>query len=520
MTWKQLFTSSLFLFGSHYLSAQRVLYSPIIETRSNLHVEVAGKAGDFYWFKIDNQARRSGNSLSEGETQHFIIYDSRMNPVKTFVAPDFKFPVLKEYFICSENHFDRLVLLAAHEKMLLVLDRYQPDGTQVFEEAKILGNLPFSESGNSFLLARSEDQQKILVVCFQSIPDAAPRLHALLFDQDWNQLYYRKFDHPFITQPIRQDDFISYPLEAFTNSPLKLANSGQWIMLSPSRRNYNYLLFNFGYQDTGFVYKEIPLPSSSAMEDLALCIDNETESASAAVLSKFRYPALKNVEVVHYSITRKELDFDSSYRFSTLSGARIKNDNLVHESLIAVPKKGFMLLKEYGRVFTSSNEDILTENPWDIEALFVTNAISTIPELSSINRDGYTRFGKLMGGRNSFERGDLNLFYLPASKADSSWSGVLDKEQITELNAPDLSYLTLPINNRLFFFYNSFFGSSGQFGSTTILDNQGNLETEGGGAFWKFKNTLDFQQSRQITSNEIAIPYANSRRNGFAIIRF
>src|ERR1035438_6946112 len=125
MTWKQLFTSSLFLFGSHYLSAQRVLYSPIIETRSNLHVEVAGKAGDFYWFKIDNQARRSGNSLSEGETQHFIIYDSRMNPVKTFVAPDFKFPVLKEYFICGENHFDRLVLLAAHEKMLLVLDRYQ-----------------------------------------------------------------------------------------------------------------------------------------------------------------------------------------------------------------------------------------------------------------------------------------------------------------------------------------------------------------------------------------------------------
>jgi hypothetical protein len=510
----------MFIGGSHFLSAQRVLYSPIIETRSNLQVEVAGKAGDFYWFKINNQERSSRNSLGDDIKQHFIIYDSRMNPVKTFVAPDFKLPVLKEYFICGQDHFDRLVLLADHEKMLLVLDRYQPDGTQVFEEGKIVGNLPFSESGNSFLLARSEDQQKILVVCFQSLPDAAPRLHALLFDQDWNQLYYRKFEHPFITQPIRQDDFISFPIEAFTNSPLKLANSGQWVMLSPSRINYNYLLFNFGYQDTGFVYKEIPLPSSSAMEDLALSVDNETESASAAVLSKFRYPALKNVEVVHYSISKKKLDFDSSYRFSTLSGARIKNDNLVHESLIAVPKKGFMLLKEYGRTFTSSYEDILSDNPWDIEALFVTNAISTPPLLSSINQDGYTRYDKLAGGRGTFERGDLNLFYLPASSADSCWSGILDKEQITELNSPDLSYLTLPINNRLFFFYNSFFGGSGQFGSTTILDNQGNLQTEGGGAFWKFKNILDFQQSRQITANEIAIPYANSRRNGFAIIRF
>ena len=521
MRWrKQLYTSLMILLGCNFLAAQRVLYSPFIEARPPVHFEVAGKAGNYYWFQVEKQVRPSRGSPIIGEEQSFVIYDSRMNPVKTIAPSLIPETVLKEYFICSNSHFDRLVLLAGHEKTILLLDRYEPDGTPLYEGGRIVGNFPFSEAGNSFLLARSEDQSKILVLCFQSIPSTAPRLHAILFDPDWNLLYYRKYEHPFITQPILQDDFISYPIEHFSISPLKLANSGQWLMLTPSRINYNYLLFNFGNTDTGFVYKEIPLPSSSGTEDLALSIDNEKEAAFAAVLSKFRYPELKNVAVVHYLMTRKEFDFDSSYRFSTLAVAQIKNENLVHESLIAVPKKGFMLLKEYGRTFTPSYEDVLYDNPWDIEALFANNSITNSLLLPSINRDGYTRLSRLEGIRRLFDRGDLNLFYFPALRGDSCWSGMINKEQVTELNSPSLSYLALPVKDRLFFFYNSFFGNKGQYGSTTILDDQGNLQEEGGGVFWKFNATLDFQQSRQITGNEVAIPYANNRRNGFAIIRF
>jgi hypothetical protein len=521
MMWrKQLYTGLLFLPGCSFLAAQRILYSPFIETRSAAHWEVAGKAGDYYWFRMENPLRPSGRTAMNREAQSFVIYDSRMNPVRTVIPPPVRDTQIKEYFICSNGYFDRLILLAAHEKTILLLDRYSADGTRLYENGRIVGSFPFSEGGNSILLARSEDQNRILVLGFQSLPSSPPRLHTILFDPEWNSLYYRKYEHPFITQPLLQDDFTCYPIENFTSSPLKLANDGRWFMLSPSRMNYNYLLFDFNNSDTGFTYKEIPLPPSSGMEDLALSIDNEKEAAFAAVLSKFRYTALKNVEAVHYLFTRREFDFDSSYRFSTLAGVQLKNENLVHESLIALPKKGFMLLKEYGRALAPSYEDVLSDNPWDLEALFTTHSISSSLLLPAINRDGYTRFGRLGGIRLLFDRGDLNLFYFPAVPGDSCWSGIIDKEQVTELNSPDLSYLTLPVSDRIFFFYNSFFGNEGQYGSTTILDDQGNLQTEGGAAFWKFRNTLDFQRSRQITGNEVAIPYANFMRHGFAIIRF
>jgi hypothetical protein len=507
-----------------FLHAQRVLYSSFSDFNSVTHFEVAGKAGDYYWVERENQPFSFRRPALTAQEQSFEIYDSRLNPVKTIVTSERKDNELKEYLICSSRYFDRLILTAGPENTVLSLDRYTPDGTALYESSRIVGNFPLSESGNNFLMARSEDQSKLLVLFFQPIPSSPPRIHAILFDSEWQQLDYSQYDHPFLTQPLLQEEVVNYPIENFNNAPLKLANNGQWLMLSPSRINYNYLLFNFNSKsyskDNGFIFKEIPLPASSVTEDLSLTIDNEKATAMAAVLSKFRYPALKNVEIVRYSFAEKEIDFDSAYRFSTLAGAQLKNENLVHESLIGVPKKGFILLKEYGRTFEPSYDDVLYQNPWDIEALYTNVSVTNIHELPSINRDGYTRLSRLGAIRGIFDRGDLNLFYFPAIKGDSCWSGMINKEQATELNSPYLSYFTLPVNDRIFFFYNSFFGSRGQFGSTTILDDQGNLQTEGGGAFWKFNNTLDFQQSQQISDNEVAIPYANSRRKGFAIIRF
>jgi hypothetical protein len=59
-----------------------------------------------------------------------------------------------------------------------------------------------------------------------------------------------------------------------------------------------------------------------------------------------------------------------------------------------------------------------------------------------------------------------------------------------------------------------------QFGTTTILNQQGKLQPDASVIFWKFNYRLDFQQSRQISVNEVAIPYENYRRKGFAIIQF
>lgn len=262
------------------------------------------------------------------------------------------------------------------------------------------------------------------------------------------------------------------------------------------------------------------MPSASRMEDLALSVDDENGQAIAGILSTFRYPALKNAQIVHYSLTKQALEFDSSYRFSTLAGARVKNENLVHERFIPVSQKGFMLLKEYGRSNDSPDVGAAVNDQWDIETLFISNAISSSWVTPPITRDGYTRYDRLGGMRSLYARGDLNLFYLPAQSTDSCWSGIINKEQLTELNSPFLSYLVVPDKGRIYFLYNSFFGKEEQFGSTTVLDQHGNLQQSGALVFWKFNITLDFQQSRQIAQNEVAVPYANYHRSGFAIIRF
>jgi hypothetical protein len=112
------------------------------------------------------------------------------------------------------------------------------------------------------------------------------------------------------------------------------------------------------------------------------------------------------------------------------------------------------------------------------------------------------------------------LFYFPSVSADSIWSGIINKEQVTELNSAYLSYLAIPYEDRLFLLYNSYFRNEEQYGSTTILDKKGNPLDEGGIVFWKLRNTLLFQRARQISANEVMIPYTRNRSEGFALIRF
>ena len=100
---------------------------------------------------------------------------------------------------------------------------------------------------------------------------------------------------------------------------------------------------------------------------------------------------------------------------------------------------------------------------------------------------------------------------------DSCWSGIINKEQITELNSSFLSYVFMPVKDKLIFLYNSLFNNN-RYSSTTILDQNGNPVNEGL-VFWKTNNTLLFQKARQISANELAIPYEKNMRNGFAIIR-
>jgi hypothetical protein len=248
-----------------------------------------------------------------------------------------------------------------------------------------------------------------------------------------------------------------------------------------------------------------------SVEDIVLSLDNEKQEAFAGILSRVRNPAVKDVRMVHYILSEKKIDFDTSYRFNTLASNKTKGENLYEEYLLAVPGKGCMLLKEYGRPFSSK---YLGEQQTG-EASSIANNVTA----ASINKNDYTRYGNLFGARNSFDRGDLSLYYFPASVDDTCWSGIINKEQMTELSSSYLSYVFLPKEEKLFFLYNSFFkNGQNQYSSTTILDQKGNALDEGV-VYWSMKNTLVFQKARQISENELAIPYERNARKGFAIIR-
>ncbi|MGC4035516.1 MAG: hypothetical protein QM764_06105 [Chitinophagaceae bacterium] len=78
----------------------------------------------------------------------------------------------------------------------------------------------------------------------------------------------------------------------------------------------------------------------------------------------------------------------------------------------------------------------------------------------------------------------------------------------------------MPASGRLFFLYNSFLWKENQYGSTTVLDHKGEEIKDDGIVFSRINNELQFQKARQISDHEMAVPYSNYGRNGFAIIRF
>jgi hypothetical protein len=279
------------------------------------------------------------------------------------------------------------------------------------------------------------------------------------------------------------------------------------------------LLFHFPLSDSSFQHTEIPLPTSSHLEDLALAVDDANGWVYAGILSTFRYVALKDAEVVRYSLISHRVEFDSSYRFSTLLGAQVRTENLIHEFFMAWPGRGFILLKEYGRNMKDDQPAPADDDPFNLEALFVGNAISNNWTAPIINPDGYTRYGRLGGTRSIYARGDLSIFFMPAFSRDSCWTGIINKEQTTELNSPYLSYLPIPERDGLFFLYNSTLNNEEQYGSTTVLDSRGILQSGGEVAFWRYADRLNFQDALQIAAEEVAVPYAGAQ-GGYAIIRF
>jgi hypothetical protein len=274
------------------LYAQQVTFCEPYSDRFTLKEEMLGRVGDYYWVSMTTRRKVRHAADPEAEEQRsFIIYDSRMAPVNEvshFYCPGEE---LKEYLINGQDHFDQLYLSGVRNKKVGIwVQRYAPNG-QPEGEGEIVGSFPFYESGNSFLLVRSQDRNLSLLLGFESVAGSTPRMHALVFDADWRLVSSRVYNHSFLTQPMIQDDFTGYPLEDFDKGPVKLANNGEWLMLSPSRTDNNYLLSHFNANDTAVAWREPGLRPSLRFSPAVRSVIHAGDQLSACADCYFFQPS-------------------------------------------------------------------------------------------------------------------------------------------------------------------------------------------------------------------------------------
>lgn len=503
----------LCLLCSHVLCAQLVLYSSFIKSAPNSRFEVAGKTGNFYWIQKSKKSSFKKRATWATEKEYrFEIYDAhlnRVNEMDCFISD----AVFEQYLVAGDAYFDQLLFVGSATETTVVLNRFLPEGTRVASAVPLL-RFPASMNANDFLLVRSQDKRKILLLGFEPVAETTPRVHAILFDAGWHVLFQTIYKNQDLTQPTIQYDFTNYPLEAFDESSVKLANNGDWLAIAPSRHNNNSILFHFPFCSNRIIQSEIKLPQRAGIQTASLSLDDATQQAMAGILINSGASATKNVRIAHYLLSQGRFDFDTTYKINTLAVAKTNEENLFEQSFMPVPGKGFLFLKEYGKPyrFVYTNEEASQQSDNEKDSM----NRSLVPV--SFAKNDYTRFDNITGARQAYERGDLRLYYFPATPRDTCWSGLINQAQSGELNTSYLSYACMPVEGKIIFLYNSVWYNDAKSGSTTVLDPEGHALNEGL-LFWKSNNILDFQRKKQIATKEIAVPYERNGFQGFAIIR-
>lgn len=496
------------------LHAQAVLYTPISGASEKSRFEVVGKAGDFYWVHKSKTNPRPKKGIApwiEETDFSFDVYDAQLRRVRS-IAYTLGDTVLKQYLIAGPHAFDQVLLTQSVHKTNLVLRRLAPDGSVALADTT-LDYFPEGVKANDVLLVRSPHKQKLLLLGFEPVADAAPRLHVLLFDSRWRVLFHSLYTNPNLTQPFIQYDFSNGPLEYFDNSPIKLTAGGNWLMLAAARQSNNFILYQFQPNDSSVYQTTVPLTQRAGLQYASLAIDEAANEGLLGILFNTRNPAVKKVHTAHYTLSQCHLDFDTTYQFST-AATQAKEPVLFEQTFTAVAGKGFLFLKEYGKPYSPPVVyDVFENTADDTLSLAVSKPASTL-----FQKGDYTRYSQLSAQRPEYERGDLSVYYFPAQRGDSCWSGILNKAQTSSLNVPYLSYAFVSLQNKILLLYNDGVYKSSQAANTTTLDAAGHSLDEGV-VFWRTRAILDFQGARQIETNELAVPYKKSRGQGFAIVR-
>jgi hypothetical protein len=507
--------SIYFLFPLGNLYAQHVIYSSSSCVKSLLRFQVIGKSEDYYWVEKLQKQKTSARRINPDDPGilNFDLFNSKLellNETRATSLPGAQ----KQWLLAGKKGLDQLIVSHSSGQTKITCSRFFPN--EIIEcRTRVIDSLPFSTSASSFLLVRSEDHSKNLLIIFENTDSEYTCLHALLFDSDWNPIYKKVISHKQFSMPCIQDEEIGFPGESFDNLPIKLANNGEWLMASPSLISRNFSLFHICPDGNKYYFREIPVSVFYKMEDISMAIDNNLQEMSVGLLSSYGKTTFKNVQVFKYSMQKGEFYFDSSYHFNAQAGD-IQNHNLTHESFISVQGGGYMYLKEYGSPYTFDKATIPFLTNW--ETAYLMADYSESGNDKNETKQSYLLNRGLSPVRNVHNKGDLNLFYFPAISRDSAWTGFLNMEQHTESNNPDLSYLLIPEKNKLYIIYNSVEGTDEPVATTTTLNRQGQ-STGDALVFWKIEKMLNFQQSHRFSPDEVSVPYLNNLQ-GFAIIRF
>ncbi len=494
--------------------AQRVIYSDNLPRRGTEQFLFAGQAGHHYWIEKDLAPRsRFRDKDNEPAERRLMLMDERMQPETEIDLP--ALGMEKAWLVAGREFFDQLSVRCTGGKTQIELLRYTADGSGSFP-LRVLDSLPYSANPGQLLLCRSTDRSRLLLMAFENLADETTRVHTLLFDQNWQLLERSTLTNPGFSQPCIQDDVIGLPGESFDNLPIKLGNQGDWVMTSVSTSSGRFVLVHGCAGGKTVSMKEMPLNAFFQMEDVAMDIDEQKGECSIGLLSRYRKTSLKHVRVSRYNLSEDRFVFDSAYHFNSLS-SQLYNSELVNESFVGIPGGGYMLFKEYGR--SGIRNPLAEESAVPGDPVFFATLFSGGPPVpASLKEDSYLKKSGLQGMRSQFDRGNLSMFYFPALSGDSTWSGLINTRQKTELNKPALSYLIFPYQAGIFILYHA-----GEYGfsepATTIaLDRKGD-ETGDAVIFWKFNRNLDFQQAVRFAPDQIAVPFQNNQLSGFALIR-
>jgi len=515
MHYKPAILSFFLCFLLHGVSgAQSVLYSSAVTKDINTSFEVIGKAGKFYWLYKNRKSWTYKNGAAAWppkENRSFEVYDARLQRVKEISSP-LSDSVLKQYLIPQRFSFDHLIFKKSLGKTSVVVNRFTQDGAEVLNNAHLF-DFPREMNLEDVLVTRSPDRTKILLLGFVHTEDLTPDVYARVYTRDWQLLHETIYKKGNLVQPFIQYELTEQVLESSDASPVKITNSGDWLMVAPARLRDNFILCHFKIEDSSFVLMDVAQSKYPGVEYCSLSVE-EGRNAYLGILENLS-TSDKRVRIMQYNLSQNRLAFDTSYSFYLPDGFKKQQRYLSEEAFIQIPGRGFIYMKEYGRRYFVDywGEQVMLDNEEEYAAY------NNHPAKLKFIKDEYTRNSDLSEPNKRFERGDLSVKYFPLQPTDTCWSGLLHVEQATELRYADLSYACIPAGDKIIFLYNSLTKNEHKLGSTTVLDHKGQAVDEGF-IFWRSTNVLDFQKARLLIPGELFVPYERNGQQGFSIIRF